>query len=88
MKSGLVLSEDGHLLNKQASQGISRMSKTTRFADMLAQQELPHAALSQSLSGIPAGASAHWMATRLVLIPDRGSLLIFLALVIILLQVR
>ena len=77
-------------LHKQASHaGISRMTKTTRFTDTPAQQEDPLAAsLSQNMSGIPTGASAHWMVTRLVpWSSQHAALLLVLAAAIIALQV-
>ncbi|DBA65827.1 TPA: hypothetical protein ACH3X2_002859 [Trebouxia sp. C0005] len=77
-------------LRKQASQaGISRMTKTTRFTDTPAQQEDSLAAsLSRNMSGIPTGASAHWMVTRLMPRPSHNAaLLLVLAAAIIALQV-
>ncbi len=79
-------------LHKQASQaGISRMTKTTRFTDRPAQQEQGDplaASLSQNMSGIPTGASAHWMVTRLVpWSSQHAALLLVLAAAIIALQV-
>ncbi len=87
-KADVVQGEGG--LHKQASHpGISRMTKTTRFSDRPAQQEDPlTVSLSQNLSGIPTGASAHWTVTRLM--PWHGQnavLLLFLAAAIIALQV-
>ena len=89
MKSGLPLADDSLPLSKQSSQAVGRMSKTTRFADMIGQQDaLPQPALSQSLSGIPTGASAHWMLVKLMSSPSQSTVLLsLLAVIVILLQV-
>ncbi|DBA93644.1 TPA: hypothetical protein ACH3X3_013719 [Trebouxia sp. C0006] len=87
-KADVVQGEGG--LHKQASHpGISRMTKTTRFSDRPAQQEEPlTVSLSQNLSGIPTGASAHWTVTRLMPWHSQNAvLLLFLAAAIIALQV-
>jgi len=88
-KADVVQGEAG--LHKQASQaGITRMTKTTRFTDRPAQQEEPlSASLSHNMSGIPTGATAHWMVTRLMPWPSQNAtLLLVLAAAIIALQVR
>lgn len=87
-KAEVVQGEGG--LHKQASHpGISRMTKTTRFSDRPAQQEDPlTVSLSQNMSGIPTGASAHWMVTRLMpWSSQNAALLLLLAAAIIALQV-
>lgn len=84
-----MLPSGDSLSGKQPSQSLSRISKTTRFADTPTQQEGPsHLALTHSMSGIPTGAAAHWMVTRLLVAPSRNAmLLVLLALTIVGLQV-
>ena len=75
---------------KQASLGVSRMSKTTRFVDSPGQQDASvPLGLTAAKSGIPAGATAQWwMANRLApALRCSNVLLLPLALAIIALQV-
>ena len=78
--------EEGLLARKHLSQGGAKMGKTTRFRD---QQDAFHPVLSQSMSGIPTGAAAHWMVTKLLTVPNRNRVLLpLLGLIIITLQVN
>ena len=88
VKTNTMHDDEGLPTYRQPSRSISRMFKTTRFADSPANQDAPHIALSQSMSGIPTGATAHWMLSRLMHAPGRNALLLsILAVTIITLQV-
>lgn len=81
--------EEGVPAYKQTSQGLAKVSKTTRFMETTAQQEATAVGLTGSSSGIPAGASAQWwMLNRLLpALANNSMLLLGLVTVIVCLQV-